>query len=377
MAKFPANDIITLLDADLPLNLGESTSQDLVLGELMDEALLAEMRTLRLGYSSSRGRDDLRAAIAADAGVTADEVLITTGAAGSLFLTLFTCCEPGDEVVVTAPQFPPTVDMIAALGCTARMLHLDFDRRYRINNDDLDRLRTVLSDKTRLVIVATPQNPSGVIIAPEELKAMAAVVGEVCPNAQLLVDETYREAVYLGNSAPPSASTFLPRAMVTSSLSKAWGAPGLRIGWLICREPALMQHMLQAKMNVVISCPVVDELLALHVLRNRERILSQRQQLLRQALELVEAWIARHRDQVEWVPPDGGALCCVRLREDAFDDDAVAGFYRALADHQAMVGRGPWFYESDRVFRLGFGYLPLAQLKDALEALSRALHDVV
>jgi aspartate/methionine/tyrosine aminotransferase len=374
MAKFPANDIITLLDRRVPHNLGESTSRDLTLGELIDLPGGAELPPalagLSLGYGTSRGDAALRAFLAEESGVEPDDVLITPGGAAGLFLTTFTLCDPGDEVVTTAPNFPPTLDVITAVGCKLRRHRLDFDRGYRIEPDEL---RASLSPATRLVVLVTPHNPSGVAIEPARLRALADTILTSCPDAYLVIDETYREATYGAQPAPATAASLSPRVLVISSLSKALGAPGLRIGWLVCRDRPLMTELLRAKMNMVISCSVVDETLALEVLRRKQRILDERRAMLDEAVSRVARWVEAHGKLVEWVRPDGGALCCVRLRPDIYDQAAVARFHAALPEQGAMVGRGPWFDEEDRVFRLGFGYLPLAQLDGALDALSRAL----
>jgi aspartate/methionine/tyrosine aminotransferase len=372
MAKFPANDIISLLDRRVPYNLGESTSRDLVLGELIDAELPPALAGLSLGYGTSRGDAALRAFLAEEAGVAPDDVLITPGGAAGLFLLTFTCCDPGDEVVTTAPNFPPTLDVITAVGCELRRHRLAFDRGYHI---DPEALRADLSPATRLVVLVTPHNPSGVAIAPAHLRALVDTILTTCPEATLVIDETYREATYGDQPAPATAASLSlsPRVLVISSLSKALGAPGLRIGWLICRDRQLMDELLRAKMNMVISCSVVDEALALEVLRRKQHILAERRAMLQRAVARVARWVEAHGQNVEWVRPDGGALCCVRLRPDVHDQAAVARFHAALPDHGVMVGRGPWFDEDDRVFRLGFGYLPLEQLDRALDALSDAL----
>lgn len=370
MPTFPPNDILSLLDTSLPHNLAESTSADLRLGELLDERMLARLGKLALGYGTSRGGTELRALIGDSAGVHADDVLVTQGASSALFLAMFTLCSPGDEIAVAMPQFPPTADMISAVQAVARPFQQRFDHGYQV---DLDAFRAALSPATRLAVVATPHNPSGVVTPPETLQRMTQVLAEVSPSAHLLVDETYRESVYGDAAVPRSAASLGPRVLAVSSISKALGAPGLRIGWLTCRDRALMELFVRAKMNVFISCSVVDEALAAEVLRRKEDLLRTRRDMLAQALSKVAAWAETQRALIEWVRPQGGALSCIRLRADVFDPARVAAFGRALPAHEVMLGHGAWFYEEERVFRLGFGYLPLERLEPALAALGRAL----
>jgi aspartate/methionine/tyrosine aminotransferase len=370
MPTFPPNDILSLLDASLPHNLAESTSADLGLGELLDARVIARLGQLALGYGPSRGAAELRALMAESTGVDADEVLVTQGGASALFLAMFTLCSPGDEIAVAMPQFPPSVALITALQAVARPFQQRFDEGYQI---DLDGFRAALSPATRLAIVATPHNPSGVVASPGTLRRMAAILAEVSPGAYLLVDETYREATYGDAAAPPSAATLGPRVLTVSSISKALGAPGLRIGWLTCRDRALMELLVRAKLNVFISCSVVDEALAAEVLRRKRDLLRTRGQALATGLERVAAWAEAQRALIEWVRPQGGALSCIRLRAEVYDSARVDAFCRALPAHDVMLGHGAWFYEEERVFRLGFGYLPLERLDPALAALGRAL----
>ena len=146
--RFPRNEIISLLDTHRTHNLGESTSQDLRLGELLDEATLAELAELRLGYGSSLGLAALREEIARDCGVAPGEVLVTTGAALALFLVALELCRGAeDEIVVVTPCFPSTVGAMRASGATVRPHRLTFADGYRLN---AEALAAGLSERTRL-----------------------------------------------------------------------------------------------------------------------------------------------------------------------------------------------------------------------------------
>jgi DNA-binding transcriptional MocR family regulator len=118
---------------------------------------------------------------------------------------------------------------------------------------------------------------------------------------------------------------------------------------------------------------VLDEALALAILDARDRVLQPRRLLLDRALETVERWQANERHRIDWIRPDGGAMCCLRLRSDVFDDASVARFWDALPNLGLQLGKGEWFGESARIARLGFGYLPLEHLSPALDQLTVAL----
>lgn len=368
--RFPYNEIISLLDVNRPFNLAESTSQDLTVGEVLDMAGLEHIRDLKLGYGKSAGAEALREAIAEACNVPAGQIVTTQGTALGLFLLAFEVCRPGDEAVLVTPCFPPSRDCLLGAGVDVREVRLSFENGYRL---DLDQIEAVLSSNTRLVSLASPQNPSGVQTSLADIERLLALMEKRSPQAILFIDETYREATYGEHAAIGSFAALDPRIVTGASVSKALGAPGLRTGWLTVADAGLRARLTVAKMNTVISGSVLDEALAAALLRNRDAVLASRRCLLAGAIEELAAWCERERERVEWVRPDAGALCCVRLRHDAFDASAVSRFWDVLPGQDLQLACGTWFGESDRVFRLGFGYLPSARLGQALDALTSAL----
>jgi aspartate/methionine/tyrosine aminotransferase len=371
MARFGDNDIMSLIGAPPPrFDLAESLGPDLRLGELLDASVEQSLADMALGYGTPAGDARLRAAIAASHGVGADDVVVTMGGMHALFLTAFILCDPGDEAVMTAPSFPPARTVLDAVGAKVRMSGLSFDRGYRL---DPAALGPLLSERTRLVSLASPHNPSGVAMAPQTIRAVVAMMDERCPDARLLVDETYREAVHGSDAVAASLVGLSPKIISCASLSKSHGAPGLRLGWAITRDADLREQLVVGKFNTVISCSPVDEALALKVLAQRDRIIGERRHHLAEGLGRTADWVARNAGLVDWVRPDAGALCCVRLAPSVFGDAAVAGFHEALAREGVRVASGGWFGDEARVFRLGFGFLSLSDLEAALDALTVAL----
>ena len=368
--RFPYNEIITLLDVNRPFNLAESTSRDLTMGELLDLAGPDRVRDLKLGYGTSAGSMALREEIARACHVAPDQVVTTQGTALGLFLLAFETCRAGDEAVLATPCFPLSRDNLVGAGATVREVRLSFDDGYRL---DVDRIGAVLGPRTRLVSIASPQNPGGVQATRAEVEQLLAVMRTRSQQALLFIDETYREASYGDAPVVESFAALDPRIVTGASVSKALGAPGLRTGWLTVADADLRARLVVAKMNTVISGSVLDETLATVLLQHRERVLAPRRRLLANALDQLATWREAERARVDWVRPDAGALCCLRLRTDAFDDAAVERFWALLPRHDLQLACGSWFGESERAFRLGFGFLPPERLGPALSALSEAL----
>ena len=178
----------------------------------------------------------------------------------------------------------------------------------------------------------------------------------------------------MATSASSSSFAALhPRIVTCASLSKCHGAPGLRIGWVTTTNRALRDQLVLGKFNTIVCSSAIDEALAIRVLKSGKEIEGPRRALLQAGLGRVAQLVSSHRGHLEWVRPDAGALCCLRLSPRTFDAAAVDRFYAALRAKDVRVGNGTWFGEDPRVFRLGFGHLPLPDLDEALARLGAAV----
>jgi aspartate/methionine/tyrosine aminotransferase len=251
---------------------------------------------------------------------------------------------------------------------------LNFDHGYRL---DVAQISSRLTQTTRLVSIASPQNPSGVRVSEGEIHELLRQMQDRSPQAVLFVDETYREAAYGDEPIPESMAALDARLVTGASVSKALGAPGLRVGWLTVPDATLRERLTVAKMNLTVSGSPLDEALATLLIEHRQTILAPRRRMLALALETTRSWLYRESRRVEWVAPQAGALCCMRLRQDVFDAAAISHFWRSLERHDLQLAPGNWFGEDARVFRLGFGFLPIDRLPSALDAVTRALNHVM
>jgi aspartate/methionine/tyrosine aminotransferase len=341
--------------------------------ELVDLVGLERLRSLELGYGSVQGSIALRRAVGAACGTPAEHVLTTQGTALALFLLAFEVCGPDSDIVLATPCFPPARETLQACGSRVRTVPLSFDAGYQL---DPGRVSAVLGPATQLVSIASPQNPSRVRVANDAIHELLRLMRKRAPRALLFIDETYREATYGDDPIPISAASIDARIVTGGSVSKAQGAPGLRVGWLTIADAALRERLTVAKMNVTISGSPLDEALATAILQHGDRILAPRRRMLAEALAITRSWLDSEHRRIEWVAPEAGALCCMRLRSDMFDDAAVNRFWGALEPHALQLAPGDWFGEESRVLRLGFGFLEPDRLPAALGAVSRALNSL-
>ncbi len=343
-------------------NLTESSVTDMRLSDLG-----LDLRSLVLAYTDHLGKPGLREIIAADGpGLSGRDVVVTPGAAAALFIVATSLLEADDHLVVMHPNYATNIETPHAIGCQVDTLSLSFERGFRF---ELDRLASLMRPNTKLISLTTPHNPTGIALTEADLRAVAALAES--RGCYLLVDETYREMAFSGPT--PLAAGLGPRCISVASMSKSYGLPGIRIGWIIARDQALQETFLAAKEQMFICNSVVDEEIAFRVLTRKDVILPPILAKNRRAFETVRSWIAG-QPALEWVEPQGGVVCFPRIRpESPVDIDA---FYRILNEkYGTYVGPGPWFGMDRRFMRVGFGWPSPAELAEGLRNISAAAEE--
>jgi aspartate/methionine/tyrosine aminotransferase len=345
-------------------NLSESSISDRKLKDLN-----LELDELVLYYGEHRGERRLRELIAAQSGsakVAAHDVLVCNGAAGALFMIATSLLDKDAHLVVVRPNYATNIETPRAIGCDISYVDLKFEDGFRL---DLDAIERAVRPDTAYISVTCPHNPTGTMMPWDDLLRLRAIAEK--HDCLVLVDETYRDLAY---SAPyPSAATISDRFIAVSSLSKAYGTPGIRVGWLITRSPALYRLFLAAKEQIGICGSVLDEAVGLAVLSERDSWLAASTSRNLRHLDITRAWVDAE-PYVEWVAPTGGVVCFPRLKvDDGFDADR---FYRSLLqNHQTYVGPGNWFEMSKLHMRIGFGWPTEAQLRSGLAGISAAIRE--
>jgi aspartate/methionine/tyrosine aminotransferase len=343
-------------------NLSESSITD---QKLSDIGL--NLPDLTLFYGEHRGERPLRELIAGqDAGLSPDDVLVTAGAAGALFIIATTLLSEHDHLVVVRPNYATNIETPKAIGCAISYIDLSFDKGFALN---LGEVAAALRPNTRYISVTCPHNPTGTVMSRADLDGLIGLAEK--HGCYLLVDETYRDLSY--GQKLPAAASLSQCAISVSSLSKAFGIPGIRIGWLVTRDASLYERFLAAKEQIGICGSVIDEAIARKTLEGRSAFLAKLVPHMAARRDLVQAWIDGE-PLIDWVRPEGGVVGFPRMNVDKdFDLDR---FYEILLEkHGAYVGPGHWFEMPKSYFRLGFGWPTGDELKGGLAAISYALRE--
>ncbi|MBI3521821.1 MAG: aminotransferase class I/II-fold pyridoxal phosphate-dependent enzyme [Chloroflexi bacterium] len=314
----------------------------------------------RLGYASGTGRDVTRSLVAEfHEGATAENVLITTGTSEANFLALATLIEPGDEVIVVMPNYMQLHGIARGLGARVREVWLREEDGWRL---DRDALRAAIGPRTKAVCVCQPNNPTGQVLTRDDVRAIVAAAS--AHGAWIIADEVYRGAERDENESP-SFSGASDRVIVTGGLSKVYGLPGLRIGWLVAPAERVTRAW-EMKDYTTIAPATLSELLAEIALSRRPALLKRARFLVNERWPILERWAATHSRALHWTEPRAGAICFFSytwpVESIAFSDALIKGY-------STMVVPGAHF-SAERHLRIGFGMSP-ATLRSGLAAIDR------
>jgi aspartate/methionine/tyrosine aminotransferase len=309
---------------------------------LVDDDVRESVFDRPLYYAPPEGGAELREAIAAVVGVTADDVRITTGASEALWILLIDAAEAGANVVMPHPGFPTFAEAAQALGLEVRQYHLRAQSEFRI---DLDEVRSRSDRRTKLNLVNSPHNPTGAVIADAELDELQDFTGQ--RGIQLVVDEVYHP-IYHGPAAP-SASR-LPGVTVLGDFSKALCLSGLRLGWIVERDAARRVRYENTRGYLTVSSSSLGEALGVVGVRNRDRILERAQRVTTANLRAMEPFFAEHAERIGWIPPRGGLTAWPWLRSG----ESSRPFCEEAAARGVLLAPGDCFGAPSH-FRIGFG----------------------
>jgi len=350
-------------------NLSESGVHPLRLGELVDDvasrdALLAEA----LRYTQSNGTVPLRESIAAlYPGATRDHVQVTNGGSEANYITTWKLVEPGDEVVMMVPNYMQTWGLARAFGATVREWPLvNGGTRWSVDAEGLER---VMSARTKLIVICNPNNPTGARIGADDLDRIGAAAAR--HGSWILSDEIYRGAERDGRETPTIWGRY-DRVLVTSGLSKAYGLPGLRIGWIV-GPPAVIASLWSYHDYTTIAPGALSDALARRALEpaRRARILARTRGILNENFPVIAQWLDGHGGLFTYAPPDAGAIVYTRYHHAINSTELVT---RLREEKSVLIVPGDHF-GMDGYLRVGFGDEP-GYLREGLNRLHEMLVDV-
>jgi aspartate/methionine/tyrosine aminotransferase len=334
-------------------NLSESGVEPLRLEELARSAEeRGSLMRQPLAYTQTNGTVELRRVIAdLYTGASTHHIQVTNGGSEANFITLVHLVEPGSDIVMMTPNYMQASGLATALGASVHEWPLRLSPASSRWEPDLDRLQELVTPRTRIIFICTPNNPTGSRLTAEELDRVAAVASRV--GAWVISDEIYRGAE-LDAAESPSMWGRGERVIVTCGLSKAYGLPGLRIGW-VAGPPKVVEQLWAVHDYTTIAPGALNDCLARLALSpvGRERLLARTRGIIRANFPVLRSWLEK-RKRFSYVRPEAGAIAFVNYGHSINSTELVE---RLRVEQSVLVVPGDHF-GMDGYLRIGFGSHP-------------------
>lgn len=355
-----------LYENEVEFNLSESGVQPLSIAEILpDETERAEFEAARLSYPHSTGRERLRESIAAFHGLAdSGAVMVTNGGSEANFTTLWGLVEEDQRVAFMIPNYLQGFGLGKAWASNVDTYELvmrqdkDGSFEWRL---DLDSLQKAVKSDTQVIVVTNPNNPTGSVLNDSEMDEIIAAADRA--GAWLVVDEIYRGAE-LSDPMTPTFSGRYDKLVITGGLSKAFGLPGLRTGWIVA-PPEQIAQFCERHDYLTLTPSYISDYLADVVMAEdrRDSILERTRSIIRRNLQPLEKWIASHGDIFDYARPEAGAIATVRYD---LPIDSVSLFEKILHQQSVLITPGEHF-GIGKFMRIGFGY----DLDKTMQGLAR------
>jgi aspartate/methionine/tyrosine aminotransferase len=360
---FAMEQMMSQFEQDVDCNLSESGVHPISLRELLgdDAQELERLLGTELNYPYVNGIPELRENIAAlYDGASAENVLVTVGAAEANYITTRTLLSAGDKIVVMLPNYMQIWGIAKNHGYELKTFHLREDRGWA---PDLEELERAVTPQTRLIAVCNPDNPTGYILSEDEMDAIVAVAERV--GAWILADEVYSGAERLTDVQTPSFYGRYDKVVATNSTSKAYGLPGLRLGWVVGPHDTVDDIWRRHEYTTISATALSNRLGALALSPQvRPRLLQRTRQYIRRGFPVLQQWMEQHGDTFRLTPPQAAAVAFVRY---GLDINSTAFCEQLRQEKSVLIVPGDHF-GMDHLLRVSFG-LPHDYLVAGLERI--------
>jgi len=357
----------SLFENTVKYNLTESGIHPCALNDFLTEEEQREVLELELGYGQTNGDPGLRDAIAAlYPGFDRDNVLVTNGSAEANFVAIWSLLEAGDEILMMLPNYMLVWGLARSLGVKVMPFYLHEERNWGI---DIAELENLVTDKTRMIVICNPNNPTGSVLSDAEMDEVVRIADKA--GAYILSDEIYRGSELDGRDWGSFHDVY-ERTIVLSGLSKAMAHPGLRIGW-IAADKQVVDDCWHCHDYTSISTGIISQYAGRKLLEpeRRQRILNRGRNILRTNLEYLTNWIAARSDRFHLIPPSAGGMAFVRYEMPINSSELTD---RLRLEKNVFVVPGDW-YGMDHYLRFGIG-CEHRVLTDGLELLDEFLTEL-
>ena len=352
ISSFETEHFFARYEFNTPYQLCNSDCESISIAELLSLSgdSMDQFGHERLVYTKSQGSAGLRKSIASmHTKVNADDVVVLGTPVEGIYLAARAVLDPGDEVIVLTPAYDALIKMFEHVAGKERVRKWAFKPGETSWDLDLEDLRKLIKPQTKMLVVNFPHNPTGYLPTAEFLRELVALAEE--HNFWLFCDEMYFGLVHSGTPPIPSAAEVTENSIVLSGLSKTFGLPGLRCGWLIVQDQALRDNIMNWKFYTSICPPVPTEYLATVALKVRETLRDRNITRIEQNLELADAFFARWPELFTWRRPMAGSTALV-----GYHVPSVRAVSEKLAQEEGiLIQPADMLGSDDQHMRIGLG----------------------
>lgn len=328
-------------------NISESGVHSYTFKQLISPDEFEHMLNTKLGYIQTNGTQELKKAICSNyPGANAENILVTSGSSEANFLFMWANIEPGDETIFMLPNFMQIRGLMKAFGANVNTFFLKENLDW---NPDLNELKKLVTKKTKIISITNPNNPTGGQLNEEARKTIIELAEWA--DAWIISDEVYQGAEYDGQITPTFWGTY-KKAIVTSGLSKAYGLPGLRVGWIVAPED-IINKTWQYKDYTTITISALSDRLARIALAptNKTKILERTCNIIRTNFSILDSWMKKQHGLFHCVPPKAGAIAFPRYN---LNINSTELGHKIREEKSVLIQPGDQF-EVDFHIRFGLG----------------------
>lgn len=346
--------------------LGSSDSESVSIGDLLalEPGATEQFHSHWLGYTEAPGAPYLREEIAKIySSIAPGQVLVFAGAEEAIFWYLSTTLQAGDHAIIQTPCYQSHQEVARATGAEVTEWPLHFEDGWAI---DLDWLEKNIRPNTKLIALTTPNNPTGAHLTHAEQQAVVELARS--RGIRLFFDEVYRELEHAPEYRLPAVCDLYDKATSLGVMSKSYGLPGLRIGWVATRDGEIFARLQELKDYTSLCNAAPSEFLAALALRNRAKLLERNLAVVHHNLELLDGFFQRWSEVMAWVKPSAGPISFPKIRLSI----SSSAFVHDLVDKQSTLMVPGEVYDRPGFVRLGFGRQNMPEALERLEAYLKA-----
>ena len=351
-------------------NLAETCVESMTVNELLDlsgdrDNIINNILQMQMSYGDIEGSPKLVKGVQSLYNtIKPEQITITHGAIGANALTMFALIEPGDHVISVLPTYQQHYSIPEAYGADVQILKLKPENNFL---PDLEELKSYVNEKTKLICINNPNNPTGALMDETFLKKIVEIARSV--DAYIICDEVYRGLDHEGSGFTTSIADLYEKGISSGSISKTFSLAGLRIGWLVGSED-FIELVNRRRDYTTISCGRIDDYLAGIALEHKDKIIERNHKIVRDNIKIVDAWV-NNEPLITYVKPKAGTTAFLQYDIDMPSET----FCIKLLESKGVMMVPGTALDMEGFLRLGYAYSPSA-LKIGLEKVSEFLEEI-